>query len=389
MKTGRVSNVGLPFLAEFSSRDRGLAEKALDRLEAKQIKFAATRARKAEQIVETFKERLSGLLGAKKSAELRAAIARERRALHDLGQPPEGLRRDHGKDRQASRRRIATLARKLGANLNKVRRLQHECNAQLLPVLSAADGRATSGFNLATHYKKWAALTPFHRFPLPWGFDWPLDPNDPNDPHRWFLFQPPWFGFLFNSDVVTSSNFVADYEHVLMPPAGLVGNKATMKCTDASDFDLAHVISESQIAFRFDAPTTGVLEVVIDAQCTVDDHELTIEDEFWFSEAWCSHNTQLMMNVLHPTVAQPSVALMANMFEESDGDDLSAHRSILTQGSHYYAHLFSAGSVPGGQSVIITAGARTLDIARADDMELDSRSDCQWFINSVEVRISP
>jgi len=34
-------------------------------------------------------------------------------------------------------------------------------------------------------------------------------------------------------------------------------------------------------------------------------------------------------------------------------------------------------------------GARTLDIARADDMELDSRSDCQWFINSVEVRISP
>src|SRR4029077_7107063 len=72
-----------------------------------------------------------------------------------------------------------------------------------------------------------------------------------------------------------------------------------------------------------------------------------------------------------------------------DGDDSTQHVENLTQGQHYFAHLFSSGPVPGGQSVVVTVGTRSFDISRANDVEGHSRSEFQWFINSVEVRISP
>lgn len=389
MKAGRVANAGLPFVEGFSTKEREVAEKSLARLSAQQIKSAETRARKAEKILETFQGKFHDLLGAKKSATLRAAIASERLAFRELWSPPEGLQRNYNKEREASRLRIAKLAAKLGASSSKAKRLRATCNEQLVAVFSATDGKLTAGFDVAKNFEKWSTLTPFHKFPLPWVIGLPpLDP-DPNDPHRWFLFQPPFFGFLFGRDFITTSNFTVDWEHVLVPSVGQVGNKASMDCHDASSFDAAHMISESQIAFGFVPPTTGIVEVVIDAICTVDSHFLKIKDEFGGSDAWCGQTNQLMMNVLHPNVPQPSIADMAHMFEETDGDNLTASQELLTRGRHFSAQLFSSGPVPAGQSVVITAGARTFDIARANDMELESRSDCQWFISSVEVRITP
>lgn len=80
---------------------------------------------------------------------------------------------------------------------------------------------------------------------------------------------------------------------------------------------------------------------------------------------------------------------MSNLSEDTGGDDLTSDRENLTRGQHYFAQLFSSGPVPAGQTVYVTVGTRTFDIARANDMELHSRTNIQWFINSVEVRIAP
>ena len=92
------------------------------------------------------------------------------------------------------------------------------------------------------------------------------------------------------------------------------------------------------------------------------------------------------MNVLHPNVPEPSLALMSAFSGEFDGDDSTQHRESLTRGQHYFARLFSAGPVPGGQTVVVTVGTRSFDIAAANDVEVHSKSDFRWFINSVEVR---
>ncbi|MSR57500.1 MAG: hypothetical protein EXS05_07490 [Planctomycetaceae bacterium] len=80
---------------------------------------------------------------------------------------------------------------------------------------------------------------------------------------------------------------------------------------------------------------------------------------------------------------------MSGFHADFDGDDSTQHQENLTRGQHYFAQMFSAGPVPGGQSVVVTVGTRTFDITHANDVEVHSKSNFQWFINSVEVRIAP
>jgi hypothetical protein len=96
-----------------------------------------------------------------------------------------------------------------------------------------------------------------------------------------------------------------------------------------------------------------------------------------------------MMNVLHPDVVEPSLAQMSLFQATFDGDDSYHNQEDLILGGHYFAQLFSSGPVPGGQSVIVTIGTRNFDKSFSNDVTVHSKSNFQWFINSVEVRIAP
>jgi len=377
----------LPFLMDFSARYRELAQKAFSNQEGRRRKANESRGQKADELMEDLRRQLHDLLGAKKLAELREAMKHERLRFRDLWQPPAGLDLDYRKENKARKRRLDALVRKLGTSPDKLMKIGRESEERLREILTAADGKVAPGYNLPKNLDKWTNLSPLHKFPLPWGTLAPDD--DPSDPHRWFLFRPPFFGFLFRFVPQASDNFRADRLLFLDPSSGLVGNEATMDCGDAGDFDYASATAEAQIAFGFEAPTAGLVEVLIDAQSTIGTHDLRMEDEWGWSESWTNQNNYLMMNVLHPNVPEPSLSLMSNFYAEFDGDDSTQHRENLTRGQHYFAQLFSAGPVPGGQSVVVTVGTRTFDISRANDVEVHSKSNFQWFINSVEVRIAP
>lgn len=377
----------LPFMMNFSPRERQTAERALGKREESGRSANQSRARKAEALIEGVDRQLHNLLGARKFVALREGLQQERLGLVELMQPPGGLKRDFVKQKAAGRKRADSLIRKLGINRAKVNKIISAADAKLESLLLPDHRKVATGFNLAGNLSKWTKLSPLHVFPLPWGqFE---QVEDPNDPHRWFLFQPPFFGFLFSDDSHTSSNFTTDREMFLHPPSGLVGHRCKMDCSDASSFDAADVIAETQIAFAFTPPVAGLVEVLIDAQSTIGTHFVRIEDEWGFSNAWCHQNNYLMMDVLHPNVPDHSLAHMSGMSKETDGDDVVAGQENLARGQHFFAQLLSSGPVPAGQSVIITVGTRTFDICRANDMVLHSRTNFQWFISSVEVRIAP
>ena len=117
---------------------------------------------------------------------------------------------------------------------------------------------------------KWTKLSPLHAFPLPWGVFEQVE--DPNNPHRWFLFRPPFFGFLLDEDIVTSSNFTANRQSSCIRPRPSSATRRRWTATMQASFDLAHVIGEAQIAFGFTPPITGLIEVLIDAQALVGSH---------------------------------------------------------------------------------------------------------------------
>ena len=90
----------------------------------------------------------------------------------------------------------------------------------------------------------------------------------------------------------------------------------------------------SEIAFGFEAPVAGLVEVLIDAQSTIGTHDLRTEDEWGWSNSSTVQTNFLKLDVLHPNVPEPSYAEMSSFSFKTD-DDHTVHREYLVRGQHY------------------------------------------------------
>ncbi|MGC1212778.1 MAG: hypothetical protein WA890_16090 [Micromonospora sp.] len=339
---------------------------------------------KAAKLSADASHRLRHLLGDDTWADLRDLMRQERLTFRDLLQPPEGLKASYGALNQSRKQKADAFLRSRAIRRDELAAIGTEYHEAITDVFTAAEN-ITAGFQLSRNLDKWLSLSPFHDRALPWGV---YDPDDSQGPHRWEVFRPPFFGFNFGFVPVRNDNFVVDRLHALNPSVGDVGISITMEDSDAGDFDYASGDGFSAVAFAFVPPTTGLVEVLIDAQCVEATHRLETKDEWGWSNSRTGQRNFLMLDVLHPNVSEPSYAEMSAFDEETD-DDKSYEQVKLTRGAHYFAQLFSAGPVPAGQSVIVCAGTRSFDSSGTNDVSIDSTSDFRWFISSVEVRISP
>lgn len=375
-----------PFLSDFSASDRQLFDKTLEQRKLEAQKAGEAKGAKAARARESAAKAMRDALGATNHRALREFMQQQRQALRDSLQPPKGLGQDAGKLRGAMARKADVTLRRLGvdkAKLAGIAAKYHEALDALHPAV-----KATSGFHLRDNLKKWQGLSKLHATPLDWGVLGDIEP-DPNDPHRWFLFQPPFFGFNFKFVPVHNEHFIVDRLHHLDPGAGLVGHEVTMDTPDdVDDFDYASGQADTQIAFGFVPPKTGVIEVLIDAQNVECRHELRTEDRWGWSGSKTSQINYLSLDVLHPNTPNISLAEMSVFVKKADDDSFTVENH-LTQGDHYFAQLRSSGSLPAGQSVVVCIGTRNFDKSGANDVEIHSKSIFRWFIRSVEVRVMP
>ncbi|MET7806108.1 hypothetical protein [Micromonospora chersina] len=369
---------------QFPVPARRSAEAAAEERDQRLQAVTKKRSRRAAKLSAGASQRLRRLLGDDDWAELRELMRQERMTVRDLLQPPEGLTTSYDAVNRARRRKAKAFLRSRDIRREAIVAIAADYHEALADVF-VADENVGPGFHLGHHLDKWLSLSPFHDRALPWGV---FEPDDSDDPHRWEVFRPPFFGFNFGFVPVRNDNFVVDRVHTLNPSVGDVGISITMTDDDAGDFDYASGDGFSAIAFAFVPPTTGLVEVLIDAQCVEATHRLDTTDEWGWSNSHTSQQNFLMLDVLHPNVAEPSYAAMSTLDETTD-DDESFHQEKLTRGTHYFAQLFSAGPVPAGQSVIVCAGTRSFDKSGTNDVSIDSTSDFRWYISSVEVRISP
>ncbi|MFE9960222.1 hypothetical protein [Micromonospora sp. NPDC005299] len=342
------------------------------------------RSSKAEKLSADASRRLRHLLGDDNWADLRDLMRQERMTVRDLLQPPHGLTSSYRKLNRARKRKADAFLRSRDVRREAIITIATDYHQAIADVFTT-DDNISPGFHLSNNLDKWLSLSPFHDRALPWGV---LEPDDSDDPHRWEVFRPPFFGFNFGFVPVHNDNFVVDRIHTLNPSVGDVGISITMGDGDAGDFDYASGDGFSAVAFAFVPPTTGLVEVLIDAQCVQATHRLETTDEWGWSNSSTGQRNFLMLDVLHPSVSEPSYAEMS-AFDEATDDDESFLQENLTRGAHYFAQLFSAGPVPAGQSVIVCAGTRSFDLSGTNDVSIESASDFRWFISSVEIRISP
>ncbi|WP_422733588.1 hypothetical protein ACN26Y_24570 [Micromonospora sp. WMMD558] len=362
-----------------------MADASVDERAERRRTVIEDRNRKAAEVTAGAGDRLRRLLGDDNWSDLTTLMRQERLALRDLLQPPHGLTSRFDDLNQARKQKADAFLRARKIRRDELAEIREDYHEALADVLAPCDAHVSPGFHLADNLDAWLRLSPLHDHALPWG---DIKPDDEPGPHRWAVHRPPFFGFTFGFLPVRSDNFVVDRVHTLNPSLGDVGITTTMDNSDADDFDYASADGFSTVAFSFTPPTSGLVEVLIDAQSVLATHHLETEDEWGWSESRTSQQNSLMLDVLHPDVAEPSYAEMSVFVEEED-EDATHDRENLTRGAHYFAHLFSAGPVPAGQPVIVCAGTRSFDKSGTNDVAIHSESDFRWFISSVEVRISP
>jgi hypothetical protein len=221
-----LANSRIVFPSNFSAAERQLAEKILEQRRTQAQEAAAAQNAKAARAREAAAKSLRDTVGAANFHALREFLQAERAALVQSLQPPAGLRQQVHAVRKSHARKAETSLRRLGvdkAKLAAIAEKYHEAIGALLP-----EPKATPGFHLRSNLRKWQGLSKLHAVPLDWGVLGDIEP-DPNDPHRWFLFQPAFFGFNFKFVPVHNEHFVVDRLHHLDPRAGMVGHEVTME----------------------------------------------------------------------------------------------------------------------------------------------------------------
>lgn len=382
MRNACATSRNMP-LERLPQKHRALADKALSAQDDRTRRDSDSRGRKAEAVVESGRRQLHDKVGVKNLATLREAMLQESNALRVLREPPGGLGLDVARANKARKKRIDAVVRKLGIDPKVLQSIHDATRAKLAAVLGQRNATVTPGANLHHDLAKWEALSPLHQFPLDWGV---RPPYDPNDPSQFQIFGPDFAYWNLAFDSVESDNFVVRREATLYEHSGVVGNIATMDCNDASGWDLAEAVVDTEVVFIYQAPRAGRLEVIVDAMNAFGHHDLSIEDEYGWSGHWTHQHNYLSLNVFHPNITERSLALMSEFRREENEDNQWSVRA-LTPGNHYYGHLLSNGTVQAGDTFFVGVGTRTFDITHADDVEVHSRSNFQWWIRSAEVRV--
>ena len=313
------------------------------------------------------------------SPELRRAVRdlkrRERLVFQQRIQPPLDGRVTFD---EANRLRKASVDEVLMGGGSSPQKIKAVARQYLRNIADLLDSRR--------HAKAKAIAVRFHKGILD---EWRKGPIVA-DPHRWFEFTPPFadgqegFGVSRSPDAYR----VAVNRHPAIDlSAGLVGHDVFIDIIDASDVDTAHGTADTQVAFWFQAPTAGLIEVLIEAQSGLALHHLGISDEWGTSDSDTHQNNYLMMHVLHPNVTAPSLASMSFFSVATDGSN-TYDREFLTRGADFAAQLFSDGPVAADQWVMIRAGTGD-DWTMTNDMEIHSASSFRWFLKRISVRVAP
>lgn len=357
--------------------------KAVEANDARLARAREGRLRKAEEVVEAARRRRRDLVGKANWLELRRLMRREEMAFRDRLQPPAGLTLDIRKANAARKAKANAFLRQHGIDQAKLRKISLDAGAALRELLVRGEGKVVPGYSLNLHAKEWGGLSPNNLIAYPW------ESGVSDDPHRWHVFTAPFMGSETSTWFRGSSGADGSAAMSVHAASGLVSvAPATVEIADADDIDFGGTDAYAAVMCWFEAPATGLVEVLIDAQNLDCEHSLDTEDEWGFSDSWTEQLNHLTLKLIHPNSLNLSDALMSRFYLETD-EDQTTRVSYLNRGQHYFAHLYGDGPVQAGEHVYIAVGTHTYDYCSSNDVGMKSDSTFRWFIKSVQARISP
>jgi hypothetical protein len=232
---------------------------------------------------------------------------------------------------------------------------------------------------------------PDRRYPMVTVLDWAriheyFEHHEPAPRNPWVTFRPPYWGWQTGHDTGAVVDFNVSHQHLIDSNTGQVGAIINIECPDASDISVGSRHTDTQVAFWYQAPVTGLVEINVTAVCGEARHWLRVTDEWGVSDCSVTQHCSIMAHVLHPAVRGPSFQ-QATFFNYKG--DTSAYRDEqhIKPGQTVFAPLVSDAPVAAGEWMVIRAGVRCFNGSITNDMEIYSKITMSWFLSRIDVHI--
>ncbi|WP_328965659.1 hypothetical protein [Streptomyces virginiae] len=139
------------------------------------------------------------------------------------------------------------------------------------------------------------------------------------------------------------------------------------------------------VGFWYKMPTSGLLEVWIQAQCSFARHQLTLLDEWDVLDASIRQDNQIAFRAQGGGIAtQMRTSVGSGFYLRRDTSGTWTVENI-TPGQKFWAHLFSDVAFLAGTWVHVEVGTQTLTSEWTNDIQATSRTDFRYFIPQAAV----
>jgi len=134
-------------------------------------------------------------------------------------------------------------------------------------------------------------------------------------------------------------------------------------------------------------PTSGLVEVWIEAQSNWSHHHVSLWDEFgWSYSAFNQHNYLTLKASVGESASELQLAEMS-WFQGTGHTDGYWDNHYLVDGDIYWANLISDPRIiiPAGAWVLVEVGMLNWNTAFSNDVSVYSTLDFAWTINHVSI----
>ena len=359
----------------FETRQAVLEERIA--AEMSQVKQSNENARKRKLIAQQHKQNTIQLLGSEKYEKLRAYLKEQRKFKAKFFFPPRGPEMSTSEVERFQRERkdeALRWAREAGIDVQELCNLSRRTAERLKElgpvrpyrgdkrsiILSPSDVPAglrngtTPGIHADTT-KVWTTVGP------PYGWAWWT--NGSTD------------GFTFSPTLYLDASI------------GWIGNINHLEDGDASDNDYGYIQYGTNVSFWYQMPTTGLVEVWIEAVPRGSHHRVDLWDEWGWSDSSVNQHSYLTLNASVGGSVSDLQLSETSWFNESGATDGHWDDTYFMDGGSFWANLVSDGKTifPAGSWVLVEAGMMNWNSTFANDVTTYSTLDVSWVIKDVSV----
>jgi hypothetical protein len=167
--------------------------------------------------------------------------------------------------------------------------------------------------------------------------------------------------------------------------AGYIGNGSYLHDGDAGDFDWACVDFETRVGWWYQMPAAGMLEVWVELQPAECLHQLSLYNEWGWSDSYVSQYSYATFRVSGGTSGSSTAS-----YHWWDGYT-SGYWALrhLSPGSSYWFHFFSKEAYAKNAWVIPEVGMLNHHYTYANDVSVYSNMDFRYHVKKMYVRVAP